>query len=85
MRAFDARVTYSSYAMLKLLVSESWMISRRAVAMRSESARVLKDGSTDSFESGAEKNLVGVNAVLGAREAVESRNEVMAVGTDLVR
>lgn len=52
--------------------------------MRRERARVLREGRSESFESGAVSG-VGVKRVLGAREEVGSRKLVSAVGTDLVR
>jgi len=61
------------------------MISRRAVAMRRERASVLNEGRMDNFESGAQREEVGVNVALGARVAVGSKKDVTTEGTDFVR
>lgn len=61
------------------------MMSKRAVAMRSERARVLRWGRRESFESGGVRERDGVKEVLGARVAVGSRKEVSTAETDLVR
>jgi hypothetical protein len=50
---------YSSYAMLKLQVSASWMMSRRAAAMRRARARVESEGRSASLESGGVRRVDG--------------------------
>lgn len=60
------------------------MMSRRAVAMRRESARVLSEGRSESLESGAVR-AEGVNTVFGASVAVGRRNEFNTDVTDFVR
>jgi hypothetical protein len=84
MRALEARVTYSSYAMLKLHVSLSWMMSRRAAAMRRESASVDKLGMRKSFESGAVRVLEGMKGVSATRVAVGRKNVFSTAEMDLV-
>ena len=85
MRAFDASVTYSSYAMLKLQVSLSCMMSRRAAAMRSERASVERWGMRKSFESGALSVLDGANGVSADRVAAGRRKELSTAEMDFVR
>jgi hypothetical protein len=71
--------------MLKLHVSESWMMSSLAAAMRRESESWEREGMRESFESGAERRLAGVKGTVGARVAVGSRKEVRILGTDFDR
>jgi hypothetical protein len=72
--------------MLKLQVSESWMISRRAAEMRRARERVERWGIRGNFESGAERLVVGCNEdVPKERSAVGSRKEVKTSGMDFVR
>lgn len=85
MRAFDASVTYSSYAMLKLQVSLSCMMSRRAVAMRRDRESVERCGMRKSFESGALRALEGAKGVSAEKVAVGRRKEVRTAGMDFVR
>jgi hypothetical protein len=85
MRALDASVTYSSYAMLKLHVSLSWMMSRRAAAMSRERPRVERCGIRKSLESGALRALVGAKGVSVDRVAVGRKKELSTAETDLVR
>jgi hypothetical protein len=60
-------------------------MSRRAVAMSRESARVEREGRRESFESGDVSEGKGANAVLGARVAVGRRKDERAPGMDFVR
>lgn len=85
MRAFDASVTYSSYAMLKLQVSLSCMMSRRAAAMRRERASVDKCETRKSFESGALSVLAGAKGVPADRLAVGRKKELSTAEMDFVR
>lgn len=77
-------MTYSSYAMLKLQESLSWMMSRRQAAMRRERASVERVGMMESLESEGtgrldEREKVEERAVVGRRK------EVRIEGMDLVR
>jgi hypothetical protein len=71
--------------MLKLHVSLSWMMSRRAAAMRSEHARVERWGMRKSLESGALRALVGPKGVVADRVAVGRKKELRTAGMDFVR
>jgi hypothetical protein len=57
--------------MLKLQVSVSRMMSRRAAAIRSESSRSDKDGRRCNFESGAAKELSGCHKLLADEKFVD--------------
>jgi hypothetical protein len=60
-------------------------MSRRAAAMRRESAKVDKLGIRKSFESGAVKVLEGMKGVSAIKVAVGKRNVFSTAGMDLVR
>ena len=49
--------------MLKLQVSASWMMSKRAAAIKSERASVDRLGSNVSFESGGASELARLNGI----------------------
>jgi hypothetical protein len=85
MRALEARVTYSSYAMLKLHVSLSWMMSRRAAEIRRERASVDRFGIRKSFESGRLRSLFGANGRSGDNVAVGRKKVLRTAGMDFVR
>jgi hypothetical protein len=70
--------------MLKLQVSESWIMSSLQAAMRRERERVGRWGMRESLESGGEREVVGVKGVFGDREAVGKRKELKMEGIDLV-
>ena len=79
-------MTYSSYAMLKLQVSLSWIISSRAAEIRSASPSIDKSGTRESLESGTDR--MAVDSIAGdsvERVAVGRRNEARTAGTDFVR
>lgn len=78
-------MTYSSYAMLKLQVSLSWIMSRRAAAMSRERANVDRLGIKNSLESGAVRVLEGAKGVSADKVAVGRKNVFSTAGTDLVR
>jgi hypothetical protein len=71
--------------MLKLQVSESWMMSRRAVAMRRLRESVDKVGRRESLESGFARARDGVKGAFAASVAVGRRKVVNTVGMDFVR
>jgi hypothetical protein len=74
--------------MLKLQVSASWMMSRRAAETRRERARVGREGRRESLESGGARGVVDARASFedeGERMAVGRRKVVRAAGTDFVR
>jgi hypothetical protein len=77
-------VTYSSYAMLKLQESLSWMMSRRQAAMSRERASVERVGMMKSFESEGRGRL-DERERAEERAAVGNRKEVRIEGIDLVR
>jgi hypothetical protein len=71
--------------MLKLHVSESWIISSLAAAIRRERDSCESEGMRDNLESGELSTLAGWKGVVGERVAVGRRKEVRICGTDFVR
>jgi hypothetical protein len=61
--------------MLKLQVSVSWMMSRRAAAMRRERAREERWGRRESFESGGVRVVVGRKGIVGESVVAGRRKE----------
>jgi predicted N-acyltransferase len=70
--------------MLKLQVSESWMISRRQADIRRERDRVESAGMRLSLLSGAERRLEGMKGVEGESVATGRRKEDRIAGMDFV-
>jgi hypothetical protein len=71
--------------MLKLHVSESWIISNLAAAIRRERDSCESEGMRDNLESGELSTLAGWKGVVGESVAVGRRKEVRICGTDFVR
>jgi predicted N-acyltransferase len=70
--------------MLKLHVSESWMMSRRHADIRRERVKVESAGMRLSLLSGAERRREGRKGVEGESVATGSRKEERIAGMDFV-